>query len=79
MSINVEQIARECHEANKKYCEQIGDFSQPTWEDAPEWQKKSAMQGVQYFIENPDATPETMHENWKRVKVEDGWSKERPD
>lgn len=34
----VEQIARMAHEANRAYCQALGDDSQPAWEDAPEWQ-----------------------------------------
>src|SRR5437879_1359495 len=42
----VEQVAKICHEANRAYCETIGDNSQPTWEKAPQWQKDSAINGV---------------------------------
>jgi hypothetical protein len=71
--VNTEQIAKTCHEVNRAYCESIGDMSQPAWENAPDWQKKSAVQGVKFYIGDSKATPEQMHENWSRVKVEDGW------
>ena len=35
--MKVEQIAQVAHELNKAYCESLGDNSQPSWEDAPEW------------------------------------------
>ncbi len=66
-------IAQACHEANREYCESIGDTSQPSWDDAPEWQKASAIDGVRHFADNPDATPEQMHEKWMQAKVADGW------
>lgn len=66
-------IAKVCHEENKSYCESISDMSQPTWEDAPEWQKQSACDGVKYFLENPDVTPEDMHDNWLHEKIRTGW------
>jgi hypothetical protein len=47
-----EQIARVCHEVNRAYCESLGDMSQPSWEDAPQWQKDSAMLGVKLHTEN---------------------------
>lgn len=71
--MTAEQIARVCHEANKGYCESIGDNSQPTWEQAPEWQKQSAINGVKYHLSNPDSKPEDSHNSWLKEKVETGW------
>lgn len=70
--MNIEQIAKVCHEVNRAYCRSIGDDSQPAWEDAPEWQKKSAISGVEYHLNN-EVTPENSHENWMREKETDGW------
>lgn len=41
--MNIEQTAKTAHEVNRAYCLSIGDISQPSWEDAPDWQKKSAV------------------------------------
>jgi hypothetical protein len=41
----IEQIAKTCHAVNKAFCEHLGDISQPTWEEAPDWQKKRLMAG----------------------------------
>ena len=71
--LNVEQIAQVCHETNRAYCQTIGDDSQPTWENAPEWQKKSAQNGVIFHIENPLSNPWDSHENWVREKRAQGW------
>ena len=57
----VDRIASVCHEANRAYCKSLGDNSQPTWEAAPEWQTKSAREGVLFHIANPDAGPEHSH------------------
>lgn len=65
-------IAKVCHEVNKAYCESHNDFSQTSWENAPEWQKSSIINGVTYNLEN-DVTPEMSHENWLKQKLEDGW------
>lgn len=69
----IERIAKLAHEANKQYCESIGDMSQPTWEDAPDWQKQSAINGVKHVLDNPDATPEDSHNSWLKEKQADGW------
>jgi len=71
--MRIEDIARVCHEANRAYCQTIGDTSQPPWEDAPEWQKKSAIDGVAFHLSNPDSKPEDSHNNWLKQKQADGW------
>lgn len=71
--MNSEQIAKICYEANKAYCEALGDNSQPTWLELPESIKESAIDGVDFLIANPDTTPEQMHENWRKCKEEAGW------
>ncbi|NBI31008.1 RyR domain-containing protein [Chengkuizengella marina] len=70
--MKIEQIAELCHNVNKAYCESNRDFSQVSWEDAPEWQKTSAINGVEYHLEN-DVTPEMSHENWLEQKLKEGW------
>ena len=71
--MTIQDIAQVAHEINKAYCQSIGDHSQPTWEDAPQWQKESAVNGVKFHISNPDATPEASHESWMKQKTEEGW------
>lgn len=71
--MTAQQIARVCHEANRGYCEALGDFSQPTWVDAPEWQRSSAVAGVEFLIANPSATAEQTHKSWCEQKEKDGW------
>lgn len=71
--MDIKDIARVCHEVNRAYCEALGDTSQPRWEDAPDWQRKSAARGAIFHIVNPDAGPEASHENWLRDKEAEGW------
>lgn len=68
-----ENIARICHEANRAYCAGIGDNSQPAWADAPEWQRQSAIKGVEFALANPNATPEMSHDSWSTEKISAGW------
>lgn len=67
-------IAQIAHEVNRAYCASQGDASQPAWADAPEWQKVSALAGVDMHTANPDATPEQSHESWLAQKTADGWA-----
>lgn len=66
-------IASVCHEANRVLCERNGDFSQVYWFAAPEWQKQSAISGVEFGLANPDVTPEQQHQHWMDDKIADGW------
>lgn len=65
-------IARVAHEVNRAYCQALGDMSQPTWEDAPAWQKTSALMGVAFHI-GADHGPAASHMAWMEVKRADGW------
>lgn len=69
----VEKIAKVCHTVNKAYCCSLGDYSQPTWEDAPDWQKESARVGVRLHLGVPEANHETSHISWMNQKLEEGW------
>lgn len=65
-------IAQLCHEVNRAYCLSIGDTSQPKWEEAPQWQKDSAIRGVEFHLSG-DTTPEQSHESWLEEKFNTGW------
>jgi len=69
-----DDIAQICHEANRVYCESIGDYSQSIWADAPNWQIDSAIQGVRYHRRNPESKPSDSHVNWLDGKARDGWT-----
>jgi len=71
--LEVIQIAKVCHEANRAWCEANGDFSQSVWKDAPENIKQSAIAGVEFHIDNPDADAEASHNEWFLFKQKDGW------
>lgn len=66
-------IARLAHEANRGYCAALGDRSQLPWDEAPDWQRASAINGVLHVEGNPDATPGDSHRNWLAEKDLDGW------
>lgn len=69
----IETIAKVCHEANRAYCETLGDYSQKSWVEAPLWQRESAIEGVRFRDENPDAPDSAQHESWLAKKTADGW------
>lgn len=67
-------IAAVAHSINAAYCRAMGDDTQVDWADAPEWQQKSAIAGVEMHLANPDATPEQSHESWLKQKLDEGWA-----
>ncbi len=71
--MNIIAAAQAAHEANRAYCIAIGDESQVHWEDAPEWQRDSAIAGAQAIADDPATTPEQSHEGWMAQKLADGW------
>lgn len=71
--MNIEQIARVCHAANREYCASIGDDSQKAWPEAEQWQRDSAIKGVRYALANQDAPAAAQHDAWLRDKEADGW------
>lgn len=66
-------VAAVCHAVNRAYCQSQGDHSQPTWDNAPDWMRESAIKGVHYLVEHPDAGPSAQHDAWLEAKRADGW------
>jgi hypothetical protein len=67
------KIAKVCHQANKAFCEANDDFSQKDWNESEMWQRESAIKGVAFRINNPQAGHDAQHNSWMKEKVESGW------
>lgn len=68
----LDRIAKVCHEANRAYCQALGDHSQLPWEEAPAWQRASARMGVDLHLSG-DFGPEASHAAWMQLKLDEGW------
>jgi hypothetical protein len=66
-------IAIVCHEANRAWCFVNGDESQKPFSEAEEWQRESAVKGVIFRMENPDAGHDAQHNSWMQEKIDQGW------
>ena len=66
-------IARACHNVNKSWCEINGDHTQKSWEEAENWQRESAVKGVQFRLANPNGGVDAQHNAWMADKFADGW------
>jgi hypothetical protein len=69
----IAEAARQAHEINRAYSKGLGDHSHLPWDEAPQWQKDSAIKGVEAVIADPDVTPKQLHESWLGVKLAAGW------
>lgn len=73
MTMTIEQTAQVCHEANRALQIAQGDPDpSPHWENAPDWQKDSAIEGVTHALAGKGARE--LHEEWLAFKREGGWS-----
>jgi hypothetical protein len=65
-------VAQVCHEANRVLQRLQGDqFPSPPWDEAPEDQIRSAINGVQAALSGQ--TPEQAHQTWCDEKTRNGW------
>jgi hypothetical protein len=71
--LSIQFVAIACHEANRVWCLANNDESQKHWEDAEQWQRDSAIKGVEFAIANPDAADSAQHDAWMNDKIKDGW------
>lgn len=72
--MKAEQIAKVVHEANRAYCQTMGDYSQTSWENTPDWQKESVLKGVKLVLDNPLIKPWESHNGWLKHKKAEGWT-----
>jgi hypothetical protein len=71
--LRVEDIARVVHEANSGLQAVIGEPVNPRWDEAPEWQRWSCIEGVR---DAPQVlTPEEHHEMWAATLRAEGWTR----
>lgn len=68
-----EVAAKVAHEANRAYCEAIGDTSHVSWSGAPNWHRESYLVAVKDFALNPKTTAEQSHKGWLAHKTANGW------
>lgn len=69
--IQIEATARATHEASRAWCLAHGDASQLPWDQSPEWQRTSALNGVRGVLAGNG--PEQSHESWLVEKADTGW------
>ena len=71
--VPLDVIAHVCHEANRAWCRANGDLSQKSWDEAEQWQKESAINGVLFRLNNPNSGNDAQHNAWMAEKIAQGW------
>jgi DNA-binding transcriptional MerR regulator len=70
-----EEIAAVIHDANRRLQIIIGEpRPSPPWDEAPEYQARECIAGVELYLDNPRLTPEASHEAWCDRMRADGWT-----
>jgi len=68
------EIAAVCHEANRELTRILKDVPlQAHWDECSEDMKASALVGVEWRINNPDAPASASHEVWMLERLSKGW------
>ncbi len=66
-------IARIAHEANRAYCQSIGDYSHVKWESSPKHVVDSVRAGAEAIIVGSVTNPREAHIAWMAQREVDGW------
>lgn len=73
--VTAEDIARVVHAAHRELQIVQGDpVPSPPWDEAPDYQARAAIAGVQQVLRDPDLTAEGSHELWADHMRADGWT-----
>lgn len=68
-------MAMICHAVNRAYAGAFGDTSLVSWEESPDQQKQSVMDGVLLYLNVPTAGAHDAHARWIERKLEEGWQR----
>jgi len=72
-SLKVLIIAKAVHAVNAAYSLALGDDSHKSWDETSEQIQNSAIAGVEFTLDNPDAPVSAQHDAWTEHKLADGW------
>lgn len=71
---DMERAARAAHEVNRVYSLNVlDDASHLLWKDVPEEMRESVRDGVRAIADDPEISPQELHERWVAQKRERGW------
>ena len=74
--MQIEDISRVVHEANRAYCMSISEYNNAPWDQTSEDLKEHTRKLVKYILEDfkPDLPkPHMLHSKWISIKRDEGW------
>ena len=66
-------IAQVAHEAIKTWSHLHGNDNLTDWEDASNWQRRSAVRTVEFYLDGEKKSPRQHHDSWVKGKTDKGW------
>lgn len=69
--MDINDIARICHEANTALCVVNGDPALPHWDNLDPAYKESSRKGVEAALSG--SGPKELHESWRKERTAQGW------
>ena len=73
VSVHIDEIARVCHEALNAIDEADSKNITVSWPNLSYNEKETVLEGVEYYLLHPLATPEMVHNNWVAEQAAAGW------
>jgi hypothetical protein len=72
--ITLGSVAKIVHQAIKAYAESTGDRSINDWQFTSAPDRSKLVRSVAFRIDYPDLHSRDIHQNWIRMRMDDGWT-----
>lgn len=72
--MKIVDVAKIVYQANVAYHETFEPWQKRKWGELAEHEQASYINGVKFFLKNPDAPEEKLHNVWMKTRIMEGWS-----
>lgn len=66
-------IAEIAHQIVRVYDVANGNVNSPDWANLPDADKQQCLKQVEFYLDNPEVTPDQVHKVWLQKKAVEGW------
>ena len=70
----IEHAARILHNWNRAYYITTGNPPAQPWEQIPQPQREGHQDAIRFVLQNPQASPEHIHQEWTNARIKEGWT-----
>lgn len=71
--MSIQNIAKVAYQANKAYCETLGDTTHKDWRELRVVDELAYVERVKFIVDHPEASLEDLHNLWLASKLAEGW------